>query len=102
MAPVTAADVAGFAAARGAEGPSRPGAGPTATGPRADGLPYRRCRIVHPDGSVGECRCVRDLLRGDRVPIDPSGAVAACGTWRHGRAVEPGTGGCEGTEGSDR
>ena len=130
--PVTAADVAWLAAACGAEDPSSEAAGPRAGGmrdgrlwivhpdgsvgecrcvrgaglpcgveaaePRFDGLPDGRWRFVHPDGSVEEGRSVRGLLDGDWALRDPSGAVVACRTWRHGRAV-PGTAGCVPAEG---
>lgn len=85
--PVTAADVAGLAAACGAEGPCAE----TAVS-RAGGLRHGRPWIVHPDGSVEEGRSVRGLLDGDWALCDPSGAVVACRTWRLGRAV-PGTAG---------
>ena len=81
LRPVAASDVAGFAAARGADGPSA-----AAAGSRAGGMRHGRLRIVHPDGSVRECRwrflhpdglvedgrSVRGLLDGDWVLRDRS------------------------------
>ena len=89
-----------FAAEGRAEGPFRRGADPSAPGsaeamgPVIDGLRHGPWRIVHPDGSVEEGRYAHGLLDGDWVLRDPSGAVAACETWRLGRAAGPGTGGC--------
>lgn len=70
--------------------------GPRASGPHAGGLRHGLWRIVHPDGSVEEGRYVRGRLHGRWVLRGPSGAVVACETWRHGRAVASQTVDCEG------
>ena len=93
-----AAAAAGIAPRSRAGDLSRPGAGPQAEGPHADGLRHGLWRIRHPDGSVEEGRYEHGLLHGEWVLRDPSGAVVACETWHLGRAAESGTADCEGTE----